>query len=201
MVKRLSNRIATYLCDELNYSENKREILSYGLEVFLGDFFKIVAILILSGILDVLFYTVVGLISFVLFRIIIGGIHNSSFEKCFITSTIIMILIGFIGKYFAFLITDWIAFLVYFIALIITIIWVPAGTEKKTINNPVLRKKMKIQAIFLLSLWQLIIIISPDYCYQKYAFSSVLGVLIAFLLVTPPAYKIIKIEKIISKRG
>lgn len=194
MVKRLSDNIAKYISHQLDYDHERQEILAYGLEVFIGDFLKIVTILILSLVLGIFIYTLIGMISFMTFRTYIGGAHNDTYVMCFTTSLFIMLCIGVLGKVCGSVISNnlWIAFFVYGQAIIATLIWVPAGTEKKNIKNPILRKKIKIEAIALLTVWIILMLLSSSFHYQQYAFSSILGVGSAFFLVTPLAYTLFK---------
>lgn len=200
MVKKLSDNIALYISREMNYDQEKFEILSYGLEIFLGGFFKTLALVVLSLALGLFNYTVVGMVSFALFRVIIGGTHADTYEKCFVISLALLLGIGAAGKHFYFLADHvWLIFIVFGQALTSILIWVPAGTEKKTIKNRSLRIKMKVIALIFLAAWMILILSIPSYYYQQYAFSSILGVSSAFFLVTPPAYKLFQTNLILLR--
>ncbi|AOY75347.1 accessory gene regulator B family protein [Clostridium formicaceticum] len=73
MIQKLSHNISSYLCDELNYDDEKREILSYGLQIFLGTLVKVLTICILSYVFNIFKSTMVVSLSFVFFRRIIEG--------------------------------------------------------------------------------------------------------------------------------
>lgn len=194
MVKKMSDNIADYISNELNYDSERKEILSYGIEIFLGESLKIISIIVLSLILNIFSYTLIAMVSFMIFRTVIGGAHNSTYARCFLTSVLWILLIGFLGKNFYFITENyqWLAFLVLGLAVIFTIIWVPAGTEKKTIKNKALRYKMKIISFILLVLWITLILWSQDSVNKIYTLSSILGVSSTFFLVTPPAYTLMK---------
>lgn len=192
MVKKLSDSIALYLSNELQYDQEKKEIISYGLEIFLGESFKIIAGLILSLILGIFSYTLIGMTCFIGFRVFIGGAHNETYGKCFITSVILMLCMGVLGKYYYYVVNSnlWVIFIIYGLACIATLLWVPAGTEKKEIKNETLRKKMKIKTIFLLTSWMILMLCILSTNFYQYVFSSILGVIFAFFFITPLAYKI-----------
>ncbi len=196
MVKRLSDNIASYLSYELHCDHDKREVLSYGLQIVLGGFLKVSTLLVLSLILGIFSYTMIGMFSFSAFRTIIGGAHKDTYGKCFITSIVLLLVIGTMGKLFGSLMTNhmWLSFITFAYAMVVILIWVPAGTEKKEIKNRKLRIKMKIKAGILLTLWLILVLLSPIYNYHQYMFSSILGVFSTFFFVTPPAYKLMKIK-------
>lgn len=202
MVKKLSDSIALYLSCEMSYDQDKKEILSYGLQIVIGGFFKIITLLSLSYLLGIFSYTMVGMLSFSAFRTIIGGVHQDTYAKCFVTSISMLIMIGFIGKHLYFVSAHNLtaAWIVLGFALIVTIIWVPAGTEKKEIKNKKTRLIMKIKALGLLLIWVILLVLSTRYHYQYYAFSSISGVFFTFFLVTPPAYMMFQ-SKFIPRRG
>ncbi len=196
MVKRLSDKIACYMSCQLKYDKEKEEVLSYGLEIALGGLFKILTLVTVSLILGTFYYTMMGMISFSAFRAIIGGAHQDTYEKCFAISIALLLIIGCLGKNINFFIDKnmWVLYLVLGQALLSTLVWVPAGTEKKEIKNKNLRLKMKVAAIILLIIWFMLIIYSSKYNYHQYALSSILGVFSAFFFVTPPAYKLMEMK-------
>lgn len=194
MVKKLSDSIALKMSNELNFDKDKEAVMSYGLEIVLGGIFKIVTLLLLSWILGIFSYTMAGMLTFSLIRPIIGGTHADTYEKCFVVSIGLLLLIGALGKYLYFLGQDhfWLAYVVYGLAVSAVFLWVPAGTEKKTIKRKALRYKMKLSALILLTVWIALILWSQNTLYSVYTFSSILGVFSAFLLLTPPAYRLMK---------
>ena len=194
MVKKLSDSIALKMSNELNFDKDKEAVMSYGLEIVLGGIFKIVTLLLLSWALGIFSYTIACMLSFSAFRTVIGGTHADTYKKCFVVSVGLLLLIGSLGKYFYFLGQDhfWLAYIVYGLALSAVFLWVPVGTEKKTIKRKALRYKMKLLALILLTAWIALILWSQNTLYSVYTFSSILGVFSAFLLLTPPAYRLMK---------
>ncbi len=204
MIKKLSHSIACYLSNELEYDNDKKEVLSYGLQILLGTSFKILSILMVSYLLGIFEPTLISLISFIIFRLIIGGTHYDTYNKCFLASAIAIIVLGLLGQMIELKsVTNLVlTILVYTQAIVSTIIWVPAGTKKKMIKNKNLRIKMKIKAIILSTIWLILILSINDFSFSKYIFSSILGVFLAFLFVTPLAYRFteLRLTKKIFKR-
>lgn len=190
-MKKLADSISSYIAKELKYDNEKREILSYGLEVFLGDLAKTVSMLVLAYLLNIFMTTLVVMISFVFFRRIIGGTHADTYSKCYFVSIFLIILLGKAGEMINLEFTQVtiLILLVYILAVIATILWIPAGTEKKMIKSKATRKKIKIQTIVLLTFWVILCSYLNSLELSKYVTTSLLGVALAFFLTTPWAYK------------
>lgn len=193
MLKRLSDTIAIYISKNLESDRDKTEVYSYGLQIFLGTVFEIISIIIVACLLNTLKSTMVVLVSFILFRRLIGGTHCTIYRNCFFVSGFSMILLGFIGDQVPFLSKHLFILLgiAYIFAAIQTIRYIPMGTEKKMIKNKNTRLKIKIQTIILLSFWTISMYLLKDKVLSKYIFSSLLGVIGAFFFSTPSSYKII----------
>lgn len=191
MVKRLADNISSYIAKELKYDNEKREILSYGLQVFLGDLAKTISMLVLAYFLNIFMTTLVVMISFVFFRRIIGGTHADTYSKCYFVSIFLILLLGKAGEMgdLKFTQTTILILLIYILAVIATILWIPAGTEKKMIKNKATRKKIKIETIILLTFWAILCSYLNNLELSKYVITSVLGVVLAFFLTTPLGYR------------
>lgn len=187
MIQKLSNSISFYLCGELNYSDEKREVLSYGLQIVLGTLAKLLTIAILSLIFGIFISTAMVSISFIFFRRIIGGMHCDTYNKCFFTSVSLMLFLGFLGKTLIIPYNIVLGALIgtYFICIFITIKWVPMGTSKKTIKNKETRKKIKLKTLTILTLWFMVLVIFKDLTSSQMGLSSLLSILIAFIMATP----------------
>lgn len=187
MIQKLSNNISYYLCSELNYNDEKREILSYGLQIMLGTAAKILTIAILSIILGIFFSTAIVCITFIIFRRIIGGMHCDTYNRCFITSVSLMIFLGFLGNTLIIPYNIFLGSLIstYLLCIFITTKWVPMGTSKKTIKNIETRRKIKIKTLTMLTLWFMFLILFRDLTSSQMGLSSLLSLLIAFIMATP----------------
>lgn len=198
MIKRLADNISSYLSRELNYDEEKKGILSFGLQIFLGALIGTISILILAYFLNIFKSTVIVLISFVIFRRLIGGSHCNTYKKCYFTTIIFMIVLGKLGEVIDLTSTYILilSILIYVLAAAATVLWVPAGTEKKMIKNIDTRRKIKVQTIMLLTIWILICNFLNNLSLYKYAVQSSLGVILAFFLVTPLGYRLINLKSL-----
>ncbi|WIF95283.1 accessory gene regulator ArgB-like protein [Caminicella sporogenes] len=199
MIKKLADNIAYYISRELGYDDEKSEILSYGLEIFLGTTIKLLSISIFAYFLNTFETTMIVLISFIIFRRIIGGTHCNTYNKCYFLSIFLILMLGILGNIVKLSQeSNYIAILsVYIFAVVSSVLWVPAGTEKKMIRNKNLRKKIKIKTILLLSIWLgVVFYLSKNSLYYSYIFSSLLGVVFAFLFTTPLGYRLINFKQL-----
>ncbi|MCC5911715.1 MAG: accessory gene regulator B family protein [Clostridiaceae bacterium] len=201
MVQKLSHNISSYLCGELNYSDEKKEVLSYGLQIILGASIKIITIITLAYIFNIFKTTIVASVAFIFFRRIIGGSHCDTFNKCYFLSISLLLLLGLLGKIvalqYSMLLILTIA--IYLVAVVITIIWVPMGTEKKTIRNKETRLKIKQKTFLALTTCFLILLFFHIQATSKIVLSSLLGIALAFFLATPLGNRFTRIKFNIGK--
>jgi len=196
MIKKLANNLSLYLCDELNLDNDRKEILSYGLEVIIGTSLKILSIVLFAYIFNILDTTIASLISFIVFRRIIGGNHCGTYNKCYFYSNFLILLSGFISSVtYVNKLNFFILFFLNFIFCIVTtILLVPVGTEKKTIKNKSIRLSIKRKTIIILICWSILIIYIYTLNLNKLVISSMLGVFLAFFLATSAGNKILKLD-------
>lgn len=190
-MKRLADNISNHISRELHYDNEKMEVLSYGLQIFLGSSIGIVSTLALGYFLNILESTFVVITSYIMFRRLIGGSHYDKQSRCYFMGLILTLSLGKLGEVISLtsreILTSTV--LLYFLAVAATILWVPAGTEKKMIKNIDTRRKIKIRVIVLLTIWTIMCNYLNMLDISKYVISSTLGVSLAFFLVTPLGYK------------
>lgn len=196
MIKKLADNISGYISNELKYDDTKREIICYGLQIFLGTSMKTLSILILAYIFNILKSTIIVSASFVAFRRIVGGSHFDTYNKCYFSSILMMLLLGMIGKIIELQHNSVLIIIIsiYILTVLSTILWVPAGTEKKMIKNPNTRKQIKYKTIILLTIWIVLCSYLNSLGFVKYIVSSSLGVILAFFFVTPLCYRITNLK-------
>lgn len=196
MIKKLADNISNYISNELNYDNERREIISYGLQITLGIAMKTFSILLLAYILNIFKTTIAVSISFIVFRRIIGGSHVDTYNKCYFLSVFLMLLLGELGEIIRITptIISILTILIYVLTFVETILWIPAGTEKKMIKNIVTRRKIKVKTFILLTIWVLLCNYFNSLGLIKYTFSSSLGVILAFFLATPLGFRFTKLN-------
>lgn len=126
--------------------------IRYGLEVFYGEFSKLLVMILISFILDKFLAFLLMITLLMLIRPHIGGSHAKSFISCMIKSNLAFILI----YYLAFIMPPVTIFIhLIFIILCITIVRVfkPVNPLRKTIKTEYKKIKFKDILTCILLIW------------------------------------------------
>ena len=182
--KILNNVIINIKKNNPNYTEEKLEIISYGLESLYLTITKIIIIILLAIILKI-FKEVIYLILFYnIIRLFAFGLHAKNSIACLITS--VSIFIG--GVYLSYLnINLTIKIILSLISLILIIIYAPADTEKRPLINIKKRKRFKVLSIITSTIMTILIIY-----FHKYYISNLMliGYVEATIMILPITYKL-----------
>ena len=94
-MKRLCDRLAAFIARRSAREDDDIEVISYGLQGILGTVMEF-ALIILSGkILGMLKETLVMSATFVTLRLMAGGVHFSTYNRCLVSSVLIFVFGGF----------------------------------------------------------------------------------------------------------
>lgn len=167
-------------------TEDEVEILKYGIEVIFMNISKLLVIYIiafLSGyLLESLFVTII----FGFIRSFSSGLHVKGFFKCLIFSALIFIFIIFAKPFFDLQLS--IKLIIAILVLIGIYIYSPADTEEKPYLDKDNRKKLKISALILSSIYLVIWITSALGDYSNYFITTLI---VQLVLISPVTYKIL----------
>jgi accessory gene regulator B len=193
MLKVISDKIAQGLGSQLQATDERIEVFSYGLQIIIGAAFKLTTIIALSLLFGIHKEAVAYLIFFILFRRYGGGVHLSTYPRCLIIGT--AMIIGFaklatINIPVYTLIT--LVILAFSLGCYCTIKWVPAGTEKKAVTDESSRSKQKTKVFIILIIWLFCITFLINSQLINYAFATTLGVISSLYLILPLGYKTLK---------
>lgn len=147
MIDRLSN----YLLDNMlikdeEISEEKREVLLFGLTRILEDIPKYIGIFIICYLLNILPQAGLVLLVTILYKTFVGGAHTRTNIQCFIFSTVYFVGIVLIAQNVVLPqnILNLIYAAVFILSVYVVLKIAPADTEEIPIINKKLRKKLKI---------------------------------------------------------
>lgn len=171
----------------------KPEVVEYGLVIILGTFFKFGTIITISLILNTFSETIISLASYVLIRHFAGGAHLKTYGMCFAVGVLMFSINGLVAKHvdislnLLILMTD----VLLMTGLFFTLMYVPAGTEKKVISNIAIRHRL--QGITMILLGVLGIVANMLYFsgQRTYIMALFLGALEELLFITPAGYKLV----------
>lgn len=141
------NKISYFFKKELNLSEEKREVIAYGMETFVALFLGFIGVLIIAYFMGVFFPALVIALTALLTRAFTGGGHCSTMGKCIIVTVIAMISLALIAvnMYKPSLLMIVLGFL---ICLLLIIKFAPAEVEEKPLSSNH-KKSLKKGAIIL----------------------------------------------------
>lgn len=163
----------------------------YGLEVFYGEFSKLIVMILISLILDKFLAFLLMITLLTLIRPHIGGSHAKSYMSCMVQSNLSFILI----YYLSYLIPSvHIGLQFTFILLCIMVIrkFKPINPLRKTVNTQYNRIKFKDIVTVTLLIW----FITSNIFLPKYYINC--GLLIIFYIIIDFTWEVYKNEKKIS---
>ena len=171
--------------------DERAEIISYGLQLLIGEVPKMIITLIISYLLGILYLTIFMVLVTVPYRVFSGGFHLHTHIGCIISTTLYYCCIPKISNYI-YLNSETKLFFVLCALIFGTIIitkYAPADTE----NVPILRKKERKQKkilSFITYTFGLIAAISI----KNNGLSNIIlfSYFAQTLMITPVAYKITK---------
>ena len=161
----LCKNIANKIGKELNFDNDKREVIAYGTFAFLQILLNLLLVIIFGFLFHVLLEALIVSFSIVILRKYSGGAHASSPSGCTAIGTIVCVVQALIITIIASYITNF--SLIVILGLII-FIWsyylilklAPVDNVNKTIKSQAKRYRMKKDSILILSAYAIIVIIN-----------------------------------------
>lgn len=147
-MEKLLNNITSYLYGDDNCDENTKEVIYYGLEILILKIVFWLTAALIGLFMGVFFENIVYMVFFVLLRSYAGGYHSKSRLRCFVLSTLTIILSICVFKISnMFDITNAILVISGAISFIIVFLLSPIDSKNRELdNNEVIcfRKKARI---------------------------------------------------------
>lgn len=193
MIKVLAQKIAVIMGTRLQVERDRVEVFAYGLEIILGTLLQLLILIWLSLILNTFITTMASLVAFASLRYFGGGVHLSTYYRCLIVGTSLLLALGKLATIDISLAALKIIYLsVFIMGAFITVRWVPAGTEKKQIKDKKTRRQQKIKTLFVLIMLSAVTWIFIIQKLNAGAFAVVLGLAGSLFLITPWGYRAVK---------
>lgn len=161
---RFSEKITNVLTDDLNYNEEKKEIVAFGLESIILAIIGLIVLVITAILFNALVPTIIAALFGGLLRKVSGGAHFSTPVKCLAYGAIVYSILGFLAKRIIMLDLQitFILLTTLIICLILVAVFAPVDCPAKPINSSVFKKKLKIASIALVAATFLIVIYSKN---------------------------------------
>jgi len=147
-IKLFSYWIAKHIQTERKESHKHRYTYYYGIQYILGTINEFLLIFIVGLLFNILPQILISTLSFILLRILSGGLHFDNYKICAYFSLLIFTIIGLLAKYI--ILSQTIIAVIFFFVFIIFFIYAPIPLPSRKMNE---NKKLifKIIAINLLT--------------------------------------------------
>ena len=148
MVTKVSYAICHSLTKDLNYDEDKIEIIIYAIETAIITAGNILMILIVACFLNTVLPTFIAAVFGGLLRKLSGGAHFNTPLKCLAFGTVVYNLIGLAVKLLDEIPMNFYVYIVMLILwLLIVAVLAPVDSKEKPIHSLKLRRALKISSV------------------------------------------------------
>lgn len=185
MRSKIINSIMEQIKKYNDFNDIKLQEIKYGLETVYLTIVKTIIYILIALLLNTIKELLFFILTYGLLRLTGFGVHAKKSIHCWISSTIIFVIIPLLIKYI--MINPNIIYAISIISTIVLIIYAPADTEKRPLINKKKRIRYKIiTSIISIAYIILIIIINDNFLKHALLYSLVLE----GFLVTPFSYKL-----------
>jgi len=205
-MKGISDRMAEVIVRQSGREEKYIEVISYGFQAVLGTAAEFLAIILIGFILGMFKEMLLLAAVFAVMRVMAGGVHFSTYPRCFISSAILFTFGGYTARFFNGLSSDiGVAYLTTATCFVIYSLWrySPRDNPNRLIKEEELPRFRKMS--FLLAGVIFLFLLLAYYMNGKtgwYHYSIVTGLLLEGISLTDNGYRFIKfIEDKLEKRG
>lgn len=194
-VQSLSLVLAQALGKKLSFNKDQVDVMRYGFEVIIGTFIKITILLSVAYVLNLFSYILVILVTSGIYRLLPGGVHCTSYNRCLIFGIILYFSLAMVAKtlpvpprpYMLLLLLGLTVF-----SLLISLKYAPAETENKPISQ-LDKNKLKKLTIAWIGLWFVVtfscIMFGSPKAIGSLIMVSILAHLTQTLSLTPAGYR------------
>lgn len=185
-------KICTYIVNQMrkqmpDIDDEKAEIITYGIELIIGEIPKIFLLFVLSFILGIGWYTVFAYVALIPYRASSGGFHLKTHVGCIIGSSVFYYGIVYLSKFIILNLVQ--KYIIIVIALIFGVIMVslyaPADTENIPIISKKERKRKKLLSYITLVLTLIVSIFIKDSIISNIL---IFGVIVQSFMISRLAY-------------
>ncbi|WP_338912189.1 accessory gene regulator AgrB [Clostridium perfringens] len=165
MIENISKLIAEKVSSELNYDNERKEIIQYGTYALIQTLISIISVLILGLVFNIALEALIFLFTASILRKYSGGAHSESSNVCTLLGIIISICIGFLIKssFFTkmnFELVVFIGIFIFVFAYFIVFKFAPVDTPNKPIKTEKKKRRMKKGSLKILTIYLLIELLS-----------------------------------------
>ncbi|ABG86149.1 accessory gene regulator ArgB-like protein [Clostridium perfringens] len=186
MIENLSKLISEKVSSELNYDNERKEIIQYGTYALIQTLISIISVFIIGLLFNIALEALIFLFTASILRKYSGGAHSESSNVCTLLGIIISICIGFLVKssFFTkmnFEIIVFIGIVIFVFGYFIVFKFAPVDTKNKPIKTEKKKKRMKKGSLKILTIYLFIEILSII-LYYNLGWSLVKSVMLSIIL-------------------
>nr|WP_054696732.1 accessory gene regulator B family protein [Syntrophomonas palmitatica] len=149
MVKALSVRLGHKLGQSLQANNDEIEVYSYAFELLLCGLIEILFLFFFALLFGIFTNTLLVFLAFAGFRIPGGGAHMQTYMHCVIKGLVLQLTFAYLSTFYMPIEVIIALFgLMILLALTTIIFWVPAGTEKNLLINPLIAVNKKWRPLY-----------------------------------------------------
>lgn len=185
-------KICTYIVNQMkkqmpDIDDEKAEVITYGIELIIGEIPKIFLLFVLGFILGIGWYTVFAYVALIPYRAPSGGFHLKTHIGCIIGSSVFYYGIVYLSKFIT--LDMFQKYLIIGIALVFGIIMVTLYAPADTENIPIISKKERKRKKTL-SYITLVLTLTVSIFIKDNTISNILifGVIIQSFMISKLAY-------------
>jgi len=198
-IQYLSNVCAKWLAtkvpnDKYDTVEDQIEVYDYGFQVVWGFIVKGILLVSIALALGVAVPTLIIALTFASCRILFGGYHMQTYNKCITLSLTLFIGSAYLAQhsyqYLTASISYYLINIIVLLGIYIIYKYVPRDTPNKPITNELEIKKFKKWSYTYLAVWTFIMMICLTFNLKLILLSSCLGFLLNLSFIVPFGCKI-----------
>lgn len=185
-------KICAYIVNQMrkqmsDIDDEKAEVITYGIELIIGEIPKIFLLFVLSFILGIGWYTVFAYVALIPYRASSGGFHLKTHIGCIIGSSVFYYGIVYLSKFIILNLVQ--KYIIIGIALVFGIIMVSLYAPADTENIPIISKKERKRKK-VLSYITLMLTLTASVFIKDSIISNILifGVIIQSFMISKLAY-------------
>ena len=185
-------KICTYIVNQMrkqmpDIDDEKAEIITYGIELIIGEIPKIFLLFVLSFILGIGWYTVFAYVALIPYRASSGGFHLKTHVGCIIGSSVFYYGIVYLSKFIILNLVQ--KYIIIGIALVFGVIMVSLYAPADTENIPIISKKERKRKK-ILSYTTLVLTLTASVFIKDSIISNILifGVIVQSFMISRLAY-------------
>lgn len=154
MIEKISNKIYSFLTLKQLVTEEKKEIILFGITRVIEDIPKFIGIIVVGIISNTIKEMLVVTIVTLLYKTFTGGVHAKTNIMCFVCSLFVMLFSIYTAKllYISNLNLTYITTLIYIFSLYTIFIYVPADVIEIPKINKEIRRRLKLGSIIMLNI-------------------------------------------------